>query len=118
MTFGRSEPGPRERRRGERVRMPEVDAPVRVVGARLIDVSPFGMRIESPLAMQVDSKLFFRIVVEGKASDVSCRVAFCRPAGTPQSRWYEIGLDFLDLSAEACDRLREVLQRPAPAPAR
>jgi PilZ domain len=86
--------------------------PVSVVGARILDVSPFGMRIESPVAISTDTVLAFRIVVEGRATDVGCRVATCRPgAGEDQSR-FGVGLEFLDLPDETADRLRKVLQRP------
>ena len=111
-----ADPGPLERRRGERVRMPEVNAPVRVVGARLVDVSPFGMRIESPLAMQEDSVLPFRMLIEGRPVDVACRVAMSRPGEGSRGRWHEIGLDFLDLEDADADRLRVLLQRPLSAP--
>ena len=39
-----------ERRRAERVPMPATGGPVSVVGARLVDVSPYGMMIESPVS--------------------------------------------------------------------
>ena len=84
--------------------------PVSVVGARIIDVSPFGMMIESRLAITPDSVLPFRIVVDGRTSDVSCRVATCRAAAGAE-RHFSIGLEFLDLPAEVRDHLREALQR-------
>jgi hypothetical protein len=102
-------PGSTERRRAERVRIPETNPPVRVVGARVIDASPYGMRIESPVAMEADSVLSFRIVVGGRAVDVACRVALCRSGA--DARRFEIGLEFLDLSAADRDRLRDALQR-------
>ena len=84
--------------------------PVSVVGARIVDVSPFGMMIESPVAISPDAVLPFRIMVDGRASDVRCRVATCRPgAGADQSR-FGVGLEFLDLPADSRDHLREVLQ--------
>ena len=84
--------------------------PVSVVGARIIDVSPFGMMIESPVAISPDAVLPFRIVVAGRASDVSCRVATCRPAAGEDQRHFGVGLEFLDLAVESRDHLREVLQ--------
>ena len=98
-----------ERRRAPRIPVTP-PAPVSVVGARIVDVSPFGMMIESPVAISPDSVLPFRIVVEGRSSDVRCRVAACRPgAGGTEGR-FGVGLEFLDLDADARDHLREVLQ--------
>jgi hypothetical protein len=104
-----------ERRRAERVPMPPVGGPVSVVGARLVDVSAYGMMIESPVAMTEDAVLQFRLSVEGRKTDVSARVACCtsRP-GTRRS--YGIGLEFLDLPAEVRDQIRDVLIRPPAAP--
>ena len=100
-----------ERRRAQRIAMRPPANPVAVVGARIIDVSPFGMMIASPVAISPDSVLPFRIVVDGRTSDVSCRVATCRPAPGEDPRSFGVGLEFLDLPAETGDRLREVLQR-------
>jgi hypothetical protein len=100
-----------ERRRAERIAMMPPANPVSVVGARIIDVSPFGMRIASPVAITPDTVLPFRIVVDGHTSDVSCRVATCRPAAGGDQRHFGIGLEFLDLPAETGDRLRDALQR-------
>jgi hypothetical protein len=83
---------------------------VSVVGARIIDVSPFGMMIASPVAIAPDAVLPFRIVVDGRTSDVSCRVATCRPGADGAPRHFGIGLEFLDLPPETGDRLRDALQ--------
>lgn len=100
-----------ERRRAERVRVPETGAPVSVVGARLVDVSPYGMMIESPVAIEPDAVLPFRIVVDGRRTDVRCRVAMCRPGGAGNPRRFGVGLEFLDLAPEAAAHLRGALQR-------
>jgi PilZ domain len=107
-----------ERRRAERVPMAPTGGPVSVVGARLIDVSPYGMMIESPLAMTEDTVLQFRVAVEGRKTDISARVACCTPrAGTRPS--YGIGLEFLDMPSEVREQIRGVLARQAAArPAR
>ena len=84
--------------------------PVSVVGARIIDVSPFGMMIESPVAISPDSVLPFRIVVNGRTSDVSCRVATCRSVPGGNQGRFGVGLEFLDLAADSRDHLREVLR--------
>ena len=99
-----------ERRRAERVPMPETGGPVSVVGARLLDVSPYGMMIESPVALTQDSVLRFRLVVEGRKADVSARVAAC--SSRPGARHaYGVGLEFLDLAAELRDQIRDALAR-------
>ena len=103
-----------ERRRADRVAMPPVGGPVSVVGARLVDVSAYGMMIESPVAMTEDAVLQFRLSVEGRKTDVSARVACC--TSRPGTRSYGIGLEFLDLPAEVRDQIRDVLIRPPAAP--
>jgi PilZ domain len=110
-------PSGRERRRAERVLMAPTGGPVSVVGARLIDVSPYGMMIESPLAMAEDAVLQFRLAVEGRKTDVSARVACCtQRAGARPT--YGIGLEFLDMPSEVRDQIRDVLARhPTPRPA-
>jgi hypothetical protein len=109
MSTQASPSGP-ERRRAERVPMAPTGGPVSVVGARLIDVSPYGMMIESPLAMTEDSVLKFRVAVEGRKTDVSARVAVCTPRpGTRHA--YGIGLEFLDMPTEVREQIRGVLVR-------
>jgi len=107
-----------DRRRAERVPMAPASGPVSVVGARLIDVSPYGMMIESPLAMTEDAVLQFRVVVEGRKADVSARVACCTPRpGTRHA--YGIGLEFLDMPSEVREQIRSVLvPQTAARPAR
>jgi PilZ domain-containing protein len=106
----RSGPAGLERRRAERVPMPERGGPVSVVGARLVDVSPFGMMIESPVALTEDAVLKFRLSVAGRKTDVSARVAACapRPGGR---RAYGVGLEFLDLAPDVRDGITDVLAR-------
>ena len=99
-----------ERRRAQRIVMTPPANPVSVVGARIVDVSPFGMMIESPVAIAPGAVLPFRVVVDGRTRDVSCRVALCRPGAGGDQRYFGIGLEFLDLPAESRDHLREVLQ--------
>ena len=107
-----------ERRRVERVPMAPVGGPVSVVGARLVDVSPYGMMIESPVAMKEDAVLQFRLAVEGRKTDVSARVACCTArAGTRHA--YGVGLEFVNLPSELREQIRDVLVRhatPRPAP--
>jgi hypothetical protein len=114
-TDPRPAPAGLERRRAVRVPMPETGGPVSVVGARLLDVSPYGMMIESPVALTEDAVLKFRLSLEGRKVDVSARVAGCTPRPGPR-RAYGVGLEFLDLAEDVRDRVREILARPAPAP--
>ena len=103
-----------ERRRAERIPMTPPTNPVSVAGARILDASPFGMKIESPVAISPDSVLAFRIAVGGRTTDVSCRVAACRPAPGDDRR-FAVGLEFLGLDAGFREHLREALQRHAAA---
>lgn len=106
----RPTPSGRERRRAERVVMPPTGGAVSVVGARLVDVSPYGMMIESPVALTEDAVLKFRLSVEGRKADVSARVACC--TSRPGARHsYGVGLEFLDLPAEVRDQIKDVLSR-------
>jgi Tfp pilus assembly protein PilZ len=95
--------------------MPETGGPVAVVGARLLDVSPYGMMIESPVALTQDAVLQFRLVVEARKVDVSARVAACA-ARQGARHAYGVGLEFLDLPADVRDQIRDVLARLALAP--
>ena len=104
-----------ERRRCARIPMAPTGGPVSVVGARLVDVSPYGMMIESPVPMKEDAVLQFRLAVEGRKTDVSARVACCtaRP-GTRHA--YGVGLEFVELPSELREQIRDVLHRLASAP--
>jgi PilZ domain len=101
-----------ERRRCARIPMAPTGGPVSVVGARLVDVSPYGMMIESPVPMKEDSVLQFRLVVEGRKTDVSARVACC--TARPGLRHaYGVGLEFVDLPSDLREQIRNVLHRLA-----
>jgi hypothetical protein len=103
-----------ERRRVERIPMAPTGGPVSVVGARLVDVSPYGMMIESPVPMKEDAVLQFRLVVDGRKIDVSARVACCTArAGLKHA--YGVGLEFVDLPTEVREQIRGVLARHASA---
>ena len=104
-----------ERRRCARVPMAPTGGPVSVIGARLVDVSPYGMMIESPVAMKEDAVLQFRLAVEGRKTDVSARVACCTArAGVRHA--YGVGLEFVNLPSEVREQIRDVLARHASAP--
>jgi len=106
-----------ERRRSDRLPMPATGGPVSVVGARLVDVSPFGMMIDSPVALTEDAVLQFRLSVEGHKADVSARVACCT-SRTGGRHSFGVGLEFLDLPVPLRDQLRDVLARQAAVPSR
>jgi hypothetical protein len=94
--------------------MAPTGGPVSVVGARLVDVSPYGMMIESPVAMKEDAVLQFRLAVEGRKTDVSARVACCTArAGLRHA--YGVGLEFVDLPSDLREQIRDVLHRHANA---
>jgi Tfp pilus assembly protein PilZ len=97
-----------ERRRAERITMPPVGGPVSVAGARLLDVSPYGMQVETPIAMAVDSRMEFRLTVSGAKHDVEARVASCRPV-TGGRRAYGVGLEFTRVPDGLREQLRELL---------
>jgi len=104
-----------ERRRCARIPMAPTGGPVSVVGARLVDVSPYGMMIESPVPMKEDAVLEFRLAVEGRKTDVSARVACC--TARPGLRHaYGVGLEFVDLPSDLREQIRDVLHRHASAP--
>jgi hypothetical protein len=80
-----------------------------------MDVSPYGMMIESPVAMKEDAVLQFRLAVEGRKTDVSARVACCTArAGVRHA--YAVGLEFVNLPSDLREQIRDVLARHASAP--
>jgi hypothetical protein len=83
-------------------------APVSVVGARLVDVSPIGMGIESPVAMGVGALHSFRLVIAGATFDVEARVV-AYAARTGSRRGYGVRLEFTRITAEARERLARAL---------
>ena len=104
-----------ERRRCARVPMAPTGGPVSVIGARLVDVSPYGMMIESPVPMKEDAVLQFRLAVEGRKTDVSARVACCTArAGVRHA--YGVGLEFVDLPSDVREQIRDLLHRYPSAP--
>jgi hypothetical protein len=106
-------PGGLERRRAERVPMPASGGVVSLVGARLVNVSPYGMMIESPVPLKSDAVLPFRLVVAGIKADVEARVVACAPL--PGARRYGAGLEFSRIAAEVRARLTEILATLAAA---
>jgi len=108
-------PGGLERRRAERVPMPARGGSIAVVGARLVNASPYGMMIESPVAMVRDAHLELRLVVTGENVDVGTRVAACIAMARGARTVFGVGLEFTRIPEHVRERIREVL---APRPAR
>jgi hypothetical protein len=84
---------------------------VALVGARLVNVSPFGMLIESPLPMTPDDVHRFRLVIGRENADVEARVAACWPAGGHR---FHVGLEFVSLAEDVRGRLAQVLKSSSP----
>jgi hypothetical protein len=83
---------------------------VSVVGARLLDVSCYAMRIESPVALDDGAVMRFRLVVAGETADVDAKVVNCVPAWRKSRRVYEAGLEFCRLPPALRERLAETLR--------
>ena len=100
-----------ERRRAPRIPIPP-SAPLFVVGARLLNASAFGMMIESPVAIEPDAILRFRLVIAREKFDVETRVAACS-GGRGTKNAFAIGLEFTSLPEGARTRLQGVLNELA-----
>jgi c-di-GMP-binding flagellar brake protein YcgR len=86
---------------------------VSVMGARLVKISSYGMMIESPVPLEREAVLQFRLVVAGQKADVDARVAAC--TAVPGSRRYAVGLEFSRIEPETQQRLIRVLSGQEPA---
>jgi hypothetical protein len=80
---------------------------VSVVGAALVNVSSYGMMIESPVPLERESVMQFRLVVAGQKTDVDARVAAC--SALPGTRRYAVGLEFVRIAPDAQQRLVRIL---------
>ena len=98
-----------ERRRVARIPV-NASSPVSVVGARLLDVSSYAMRIESPVALDDGAVMRFRLVVAGEKADVDAKVVNCVPSWRGSRRVYEAGLEFQGLAPAFRERLTETLR--------
>jgi hypothetical protein len=90
--------------------------PVSVVGARLLDVSCYAMRIESPVVLDDGAVMRFRLVVAGEKADVDAKVVNCVPGWRGSRRVFEAGLEFQGLPPALRDRLAMTLQSLAVSP--
>jgi hypothetical protein len=80
--------------------------PVTVVGARIVNLSPYGMLIRSPLPMEREAVHRFRLVIGAESRDVEARVAMCQPDGR---RRYDVGREFVAPAEELRARLTQAL---------
>jgi hypothetical protein len=80
--------------------------PVSLVGGKIVNVSPYGMLIHSPLPMETDAVHRFRLFIEKDKRDVDARVAACHSKGAHR---YEVGLEFVGAGDELRSRLSDVL---------
>ncbi len=104
MTSDDAAPRRLERRRAQRQ---SAAAEISVVGARLLNVSRYGMLIESPVPMARDALLRLRLIVCGQPADVEARVAVCTPQ--PGARAYGVGLEFAQIAPADRERLERAL---------
>jgi hypothetical protein len=108
-----------DRRRAPRIPVPP-GGPLSVVGARLVNASPYGMMIHSPVPMDRNAILPLRLVLADDKIDVQTRVAACWRTWIGQKKVYGIGLEFTVLPDPVRERLRDTLATlgdPTPRPA-
>jgi hypothetical protein len=98
-----------ERRRAQRIPARGGVPLVSVVGAELLRVSPYGMMIESPLPLEMDTVLKLRLIVAGEKADVEARVAACALGTTGDRRRFGVGLEFTRIAPKIRARLAQVL---------
>jgi Tfp pilus assembly protein PilZ len=89
--------------------MPASGGPVSVMGARLLNASPFGMMIESLVPLEKDAVLALRLTIGGQKFDIETRVAACTPIVGGARRGFGIGLEFAHLPEDVRERLKQVL---------
>jgi hypothetical protein len=98
-----------ERRLVERVHANPLAAALAVVGARLVDASAYGLRIESPLALEAGAVVPLRLVIHGQKSDMEARVVSCALL-TGTRRAFAVGLELVRIESDARARLEQVLE--------
>lgn len=94
-----------ERRRAERVPVPPRGFAISVVGARLVNISGYGMMIESLVPLERDALMDFRLVIAREKLDVEARIAACTLLSSGKRRLYGVGCEFTSLSEPARERL-------------
>jgi hypothetical protein len=99
----------RERRRMKRIRIDPSTSGISVVGARVVDASGYGMRIESPMRLELETVVPIRLVIRGYKVDVQARVASCSQLQGPYRR-FGVGLEFTGIDSNTRARLEEALR--------
>jgi hypothetical protein len=94
-----------DRRRADRIPVPPRGAQVSVVGARLVNISGYGMMIESLVPLERDARMDFRLVVAGEKIDVEARIAACSLISSGRRRLFGVGCEFLALPDPVRERL-------------
>jgi hypothetical protein len=94
-----------ERRRAERIPVPARGPAVSVVGARLVNISSYGMMIESLVALERDTRMEFRLVISGEKIDVEAHIAACKWLSSGKRRLFGVSCEFTSLSEPARERL-------------
>ena len=89
---------------------------VTVVGAQLLNVSAYGVLIESLVPMETDAVMPLRLIIGGSKVDIDARVANCIAVAGEKRRVYRTGLEFVSLPPDVRERLAEALRGSAPAP--
>jgi len=111
MTLDPFAPRGRERRRGPRLPVSGLEGAVSVVGATLVNVSRFGIMIESPVPLAPESVHCLRLVIGGRKSDVEARVAACALGTSGRPRRFDVGLEFTFLPDDVRARLERALSQ-------
>lgn len=105
MSAEHSPPTGFERRRAERLLAPPRGFAVSVVGARLVNISGYGMMIESLVPLEHDARMDFRLVIAGEKIDVEARIAACTLLSSGKRRLFGVGCEFTSWSETARERL-------------
>jgi hypothetical protein len=98
-----------ERRRAKRTSRPHPDPSISVVGAHILQVTPYGMMIESPLPLELESILRLRLIVAGEKADVEARVAACTLSARGERQRFGVGLEFTQIAPAIRERLAQIL---------
>jgi PilZ domain len=102
-------PGGIERRRSPRRDPAELTESVTVIGTRLLDISQHGLQMEAPVPLAPESSIRLRLLIGGVRTEVGVRVAACRKRAVTRGRPWGVGVEFVELSDEARERLARAL---------
>jgi hypothetical protein len=99
-----------EHRRAPRYPASPASAVITVVGAQLLNVSAYGVLIESLVPMETDAVMPLRLIICGSKVDIDARVANCIAVAGEKRRLYRTGLEFVALPPDVRERLAEALK--------